>query len=100
MTSLMPHPVPGHIVPGTSEPFIKVLKPWGWETQRIRPGIISETPYGPPIKPEPVAQPTPQPPKPIGEEAHHGIMQKLSAMVAQHSTQIVDAMPSQRPWRG
>ena len=99
MTSLMPQPVPGHIVPGTSEPFIKVLKPWGWETQRLRPGIISETPYGPPIKPEPVHA-APQAPKPIGDEAHHGIMNALSALVAQHSTQITDAMPTQRPWRG
>ena len=99
MTSLMPQPVPGHIVPGTSQPYIQVMKPWGWETQRIRPGIISETHYGPPIKPEPVVQAKPQPPKAMGDE-HHGMLNALSALVAQHSTQVVDAMPTERLWRG
>ena len=98
MTSLMPKPVAGHIVPGTSTPIIKVLKPWGWQTYTLRAGEITDTPYGPPIKPEPVVQPTVRP-KQIGDEQHHGIMGALSALVAQHTTQMTDAMPSNRMWR-
>ena len=104
MTSFIPQPIAGHIVPGTSKPEIDVLKPWGWQQYTVRRGVISEQPYGPPIKKEAVAQPTvaaPETgkPKAIGDEAHHGIMSALSSMVAQHATQMTDAMPSQRLWR-
>ena len=103
MTSLMPTPVAGHVVPGTKTPQIQVLKPWGWQTYTLRPGVITDTPYGPQIKKEPVVQPAPTEtgkPKAIGDETHHGIMSALSSMVQQHTTQkMTDAMPSQRPWR-
>ena len=99
MSSLMPLPIPGHVVPGAKTQSIQVLKPWGWQTVLLRPGIISDTPWGPPIKPEPVQQPAPTKPKAIGDEAHHGIMNALYAMVAQHTTQITDALPGNRMWR-
>ena len=76
-----------------------MLKPWGWQTLQLRPGIISDTPWGPPIKPEPVSTPAPVKPKPIGDEQHHGIMNALSAIVAQSASQITDALPSNRQWR-
>ena len=99
----MPKPVEGHVVPGTLKPEIRVLKPWGWQTYTLRAGKISEIPYGPPIKKEPLSLPKPVEqgkPKAIGDEGHHGIMSALTAMVAQHSTQMTKAMPSNRLWRG
>ena len=99
MSSLIPQPVPGHVVPGPSNNLIQMLKPWGWQTLQLRPGIISDTPWGPPIKPEPVSTPAPVKPKQIGDEQHHGIMNALSAIVAQSASQITDALPSNRQWR-
>ena len=95
----MPKPVPGHIVPGTSTPLIKVLKPWGWQTYTLRAGDITHTPHGPPIEKEPVVQPAPAKPKQIGDEHHHGLMAKLSALVQQNTTQMADALPGYRTWR-
>ena len=95
----MPKPVEGHIVPGPSTPFIQVLKPWGWETHRLQAGIISDEKWGPPIKPEPVVKPEAAKPKEIGDEHKKGLMDKLSALVAQHTTQITDALPCDRQWR-
>ena len=95
----MPKPVEGHIVPGPSTPFIQVIKPWGWETQMLRAGIISDQKWGPPIKPEPVVQPEAAKPKQIGDEHKGKIMDALSALVAQHTTQITDALPGDRQWR-
>ena len=96
----MSRAVPGHVVPGTSTPIIKVLKPWGWQSFTLRAGNIVDEPNGPPIHPEPVSTPTPvAKPKQLGEEGHHGIMNALTALVQQHTTQMVDAMPSDRLWR-
>ena len=101
MTSILPQPVPGHIVPGTSTPEIKVLKPWGWQTYMLRAGDISETKFGPPIKKEAAVAPAPEQakPKPIGDEQHAGLMQKLGALIQQNTTQISDALPGNRLWR-
>ena len=99
MTSLMPKPVAGHVVPGTTSPNIQVLKPWGWQQYILRAGIITETPHGPPIKKEPIAKPAPVKPKDIGDEGHHAIMQKLGALISQNTTQITDALPASRLWR-
>ena len=99
MSSVMPQAIPGHVVPGTTTPLIKVLKPWGWQTYRLRAGDITETPYGPPIEKEPTVQPAPAKPKQIGDEHHHGLMAKLSAMISQNTTQISDALPGYRTWR-
>ena len=100
MSSLQPKPVEGHIVPGTSSPFIKEYTPWGWETRRLRAGVISETPYGPPIEKEPTPQPVPtEKPKQIGDEHHHSIMSAISSLVQQNTTQMSDALPSNRMWR-
>ena len=111
MTSVIPQPIPGHIVPGTTSPFIKVLKPWGWENIRINPGVITTRPYGPPVKKEPKAQPAPTPnqpqqapakiigqPKQIGDEHAMGIIHALSRM-AQRTSKITEALPSDRDWR-
>ena len=101
MTSILPQPVPGHIVPGTSSPEIKVLKPWGWQTYMLRAGDISETKLGPPIKKEAAVAPAPQQAKPkqIGDEQHSGLMQKLGALIQQNTTQMSDALPDNRLWR-
>ena len=99
MTSFMPKPVPGHVVPGTKSPEIQVLKPWGWQKYTLRAGAITETPHGPPIKKEPVSQPAPVKPKQIGDEGHHAIMKKLGAMISQNTTQMADALPADRMWR-
>ena len=96
----MPKAIPGHVVPGPSDPFIKVRKPGrGWVTYRLQFNHLTDTPYGPPIKPEPVFQPAPVKPKAIGDESHHAVMHALSALVAQHTTQITDALPGDRLWR-
>ena len=99
MSSLIPLPIPGEVVPGPQNNLTRMLKPWGWQTLQLRRGVLSDTPWGPPIEPEPVSTPTPVKPKQIGDEQHHGIMKALSAMVAQHATQITDALPSDRGWR-
>ena len=103
MTSLMPLPVAGDVVPGTNAPFIKVRKPWGWQTYQLQPGRITTTPYGPAIKPEPKSAPAPaqQPagvPKKMGDAQHH-VLHALSALISQNATQMTDAMPSDRLWR-
>ena len=99
MTSFIPVPVPGHVVPGTSSKEIQVRKPWGWQTYILRSGDIIERPGGPSIKKEPVAQPAPVKPKQIGDEQHHGLMQKLGALLQQNVSQMTEAMPSDRLWR-
>ena len=128
MTTLIPHPVAGHVVPGTSAPFIQVMKPWGWETFQVRPGYITTTPGGPPVQPEPKAQPAPvQPqqhqPKQIGDEHHMGIMHALAKLrrgggkgpqpiqfgapgtpatkpqKKQPMSKITEALPGDRSWR-
>ena len=99
MSTIIPKPVEGHIVPGSSGPFIQVYTPWGWETRRLRAGVISETPYGPAIEKEPTPQPVPQKPKQIGDEHHHNIMSAISSLVQQNTTQMADALPSNRLWR-
>ena len=102
MTSILPQPVAGHVVPGTNTPIIKVLKPWGWQTYTLRAGDISETKFGPPIKKEAAVAPAPQQqakPKPIGDEQHAGLMQKLGTLIQQNTTQISDALPDDRLWR-
>ena len=100
MTSLLPKPVEGHIVPGTSSPFIQVYTPTGWETRRLRAGTISTTPYGPQIEKEPEPQPIPtQKPKQIGDEHHHNIMSAISSLVQQNTSQMAEALPADRLWR-
>ena len=99
MSSLIPQPIPGEVVPGPKNNLIQMLKPWGWQKLQLRPGIISDTPWGPPIEPEPVAKPAPVKPKQIGDEQHHGIMNALTALVAQNASQITEALPSNRQWR-
>ena len=101
MTSVLPQPVAGHVVPGTSTPLIKVLKPWGWQEYTLRAGDISETKLGPPIKKEAAVAPAPEQAKPkqIGDEQHAGLMQKLGALIQQNTTQISDALPGNRLWR-
>ena len=101
MTSLLPKPVEGDIVPGTSTPYIQVYQPWGWETHRLRAGTISTTPYGPPIEKDPAPQPAPptEKPKMIGDEHHHSIMSAISSLVQQHTSQISEALPGDRLWR-
>ena len=87
MTSLIPQVITGHVVPGDPTPI-----PRKW---------ITNEPYGPPIKQEPVQQPTQGPPKKgLGEEQHHEVMGQLNKiLVQQKSTQIQEALPGFRDWR-
>ena len=101
MTSVLPQPVAGHVVPGTNGTEIKVLKPWGWQTYTLRAGDITETKFGPPIVKEAAVAPAPEQAKPkaIGDEHHAGLMQKLGALIQQNTTQMSDALPGNRLWR-
>ena len=86
MTSLIPQVITGHVVPGDPTPL-----PRKW---------ITSEPYGPPIKQEPVPQPTQGPPKKLGDEQHHEVMGQLQQIVAQQkASQIQEALPGTRDWR-
>ena len=108
MTTLLGYAPPGHIVPGTKTPIIEVYTPFGWKKRRIQRGIISTTPYGPPIKPEPRVQPVPKgptpqsvpgtTPKPIGDELHLGVLEALHSL-AKETSKMTEALPGYRQWR-
>ena len=86
MTSYLPQVITGHVVPGDPTP--------------LRRKWITNEPYGPPIKQEPVPEPTSGPPKKLGDEQHHEVMGQLSKiLVEQKATQIQEAIPGFRDWR-
>ena len=105
MTTNLGYVVPGHIVPGTSDNTIQIYTPEGWETHRIQRGVISASPYGPPIRPEPRVGPVPIPktslpptipaigqkPKPLEDISRLGIFHALQKMT--------EALPGDRLWR-
>ena len=108
MTTLLGYAVPGHIVPGPKQPIIQVYTELGWETRRIQRGVISASPYGPQIKPEPRVQPVPKgptpqsapgvPPKPLGDDLHLGVLEALHSLTKETS-KMTEALPGYRQWR-
>ena len=97
MTSRIPDIITGHVVPGVINPNIR--RKW-----------VTDTPYGPPIKEQPVVQAAPQQPQQpgvaphqIGDETHShpDLMSALSKMAVKQTTvqKITDAQPGYRDWR-
>ena len=86
MTSLVPIPVTGHVVPGDPTP--------------LRRKWITNEPYGPPIKEQPVVEPSTGQPKKHGDEQHNEVMGQLQKIIVkQQATQMQDALPGFRDWR-
>ena len=97
MTSRIPDIITGHVVPGVINPNIR--RKW-----------VADTPYGPPIKEQPIIQAAPKQgpagqgaPHQIGDETHThpDLTSALTKMaVKQTSVQkITDAQPGYRDWR-
>ena len=88
MTSYMPVAIPGQLVPGIIEPQWQ----FSYVTERI---------HGKPMKQTPFTPTQVQTPKDIGDERHHQLLSAIKGLsVTQQSTQIADALPDPRSWRG
>ena len=88
MTSYMPVATPGWLIPGVIESKWQ----FSYVTQRVKGDPMKEQKFTPTQQPKP---------KDLGDERHSQLISAIKNIsVTQQATQISDALPDPRIWRG
>ena len=89
MTNYMPRALTGQLVPGVVSNMFQF-------------SYVTERPYGLPMKKAVYTPAAPQKPKNLGDSKHQELMGALKNLtsVTQKATQMTDALPGNRDWRG